>query len=217
MGTKVITVRIGHEPNHTDFTVHEDPIRASSKLFQVDLCRPWRESNERIVRLPVYEATAFKIYVHWLYSGLLCATPVGARSSISVSSSLVRGYLLADYLQDSNYQDNIMDSLVEWNRNAEAAECMSFLSSWIRVVDKKTCEGNPLQKLLVDVVVWKTTRDWWGSVIAEMPVKFVYSVCLGLSARNQAQRTAISPFSKVSGCSYHSHGDEPCYLAEQSR
>jgi hypothetical protein len=217
MGTKVITVRVGREPNHTDFTVHEDPIRASSKFFQAALGRPWRESNERIVRLPECDSKAFKIYAHWLYSGLLCAIPAGASSSIGVSSSLVHGYLLGDYLQDASYRDNIMDSLFEWYRAAEAAQRSRFLSSWIGVVDAKTCDENPLRKFLVDIVVWHTTHAWWSSVIAKMPVNFVYSVCVGLSARYRNRGPSISALGEDSGCLYHSHGDEPCYLAKQPR
>jgi hypothetical protein len=166
MGTKVITVRVGREPSHTDFTVHEDPIRASSLFFQAAFLRPWRESQERIVRLPECDATAFQIYTHWLYSGLLCAIPSGASSSTGASSSLVRGYLLGDYLLDTNYKDIIMDGLVEWNKDAGVAQRLTFLNSWINIVDDKTRQDSPLRKLLVDITVWDVAHPWWASVIA---------------------------------------------------
>jgi hypothetical protein len=217
MGTKVITVRVGREPSHTDFTVHEDPIRASSVFFQTTFRHPWRESQERIVRLPECDATAFQIYTHWLYSGLLCAIPSGASSSNGASSSLVRGYLLGDYLKDTNYKDIIMDGLVEWNKDTDVAQRLSFLKSWINTVDDKTSGDDPLRKLLVDITVWDVAHPWWASVIAKMPVSFVQDVCLGLSARYKLANAGNPLRGGVGGCAYHSHGAKPCYLTDQTR
>ncbi|KAI4940139.1 uncharacterized protein J4E92_001427 [Alternaria infectoria] len=217
MGTSVITVRVGCEPNHTDFTVHENLIRASSEFFQAALGRPWRESQERIVRLPECDATVYKIYINWLYTGLLYAVPAGPSSSIGVSSSLVRGYLLGDYLQDADFRDNIIDALVEWNKDAETAQRTSFLSSWIGAADDQTCTGGPLQKLLVDMTVWDTSHAWWTSVIPKMPVSFVQDVCVGFSARCRIASIANPLRQQYKRCTYHSHGDKACYITEQTR
>ncbi|KAI4704423.1 hypothetical protein J4E81_001489 [Alternaria sp. BMP 2799] len=217
MGTKVITVRVGREPNHTDFTVHEDPIRASSAFFQTAFRHEWLESQERVVRLPECDATAFQIYTHWLYSGLLCAIPSGASSSNGVSSSLVSGYLLGDYLQDGNYRDTIMDALIEWNRTTDAAQRASFLTSWTNTVYDKTREGNPLQKLLVDITVWDAPHNWWASVIAKMPASHVQDVCLCLSARYKAAGAKNPLRPGISSCVYHSHGHKPCGVTEKAK
>ncbi|KAI4906272.1 hypothetical protein J4E90_010745 [Alternaria incomplexa] len=217
MGTKVVTVRVGREPNHTDFTVHEDPIRASSAFFQTAFRHPWRESLERVVRLPECDAIDFQIYTHWLYSGLLCAIPSEVSGSNGVSSSLVRGYLLGDYLQDASYRDTIIDGLIEWDRHADDAPRTSFLSSWINIVDDKTSEGNPLQKLLVDITVWRTSHVWWTSVIAKLPANFVRDVCIGLSTRYRVDGAVFPVRIQANNCAYHSHGDKPCGITEQPK
>jgi hypothetical protein len=116
MGTKVLAVRVGPEGQHTDFTVHEQLICASSEFFKAAMGREWRESEERLVRLLSCQAKAFQIYVQWLYSGRLYASQCGG-PELKIEAekcNFMQGYLLGDYLQDINYKDTLLDALREW-------------------------------------------------------------------------------------------------------
>jgi len=111
MGTKVIAVRVGEEPNHTDFTVHEKLICESSEFFKATLGRDWRESKERLVKLPSFEAKEFQIYVQWLYTGRLHVSAPGSGSTKSSAdkSNITNGYTLGDFLQDTDYRDTLLE------------------------------------------------------------------------------------------------------------
>jgi hypothetical protein len=104
MGTKVIVVRVGTEPKHNDFSVHENLIRLSSPFFEAVLSREWEESKERVVKLPGCNPHAFCVYIHWLYIGQL-----HSKFQLNVISNLdgqwewvnhVKASLLSNYLQN---------------------------------------------------------------------------------------------------------------------
>jgi hypothetical protein len=215
MGTKIIAVRVGPEPHHADFTIHEDLVRKSSLFFQAALSHEWRESQERIVKLPACHIAAFKLYTQWLYTGRLYALPAGPNASLQESSNLVRGFFIGDYVQDVNFQDSIIDALIEWNRKTGVTQREGILNAWVRTVLQKTSRFGPLHKLLVDVTVWDASHTWWVSEAANFPIEFVQDVAIGLSMRCKAGGVSSSLRAGLSHCKYHSHGDKPCYRAEQ--
>lgn len=212
MGTKVITVRVGVEPAHVDFTVHEDLVRKSSAFFEAALGREWLESKERMVRLPEYAAKDFMIYVQWLYSERLHMSPDGGAKEPTESTNLMKGYLLGDYLQDTRYKDTLMDALIEWGWSATEKDYAAIVSNWAYAVLSKTPKDCPLRKFLVDLTVWHTTSAFWVSSHQGFSNEFVAMVSVGFSTRcNDAYRVSPLRTGAHGYCSYHCHGDKQCY------
>ncbi|CAO2651947.1 Nn.00g002300.m01.CDS01 [Neocucurbitaria sp. VM-36] len=215
MGTKVIAVRVGVEPNQTDFTVHEALIRKSSPFFQACLSRPWRMPQERVVRLLRCRPAAFTIYVQWLYTNRLHAFPVNPSGADAESTNLVYGCDLGYYLQDGNYQDTIIDAMILWKKKVETADRSKFISSWAETIYKVTTTSSPFRKLLVDMIVWDTSHDWRVRSMGALPYELIQDIVIGLSARCEG-RPGASPLEDEPSCSYHCHGKKPCYKADQT-
>lgn len=62
-----ICVRVGQQPQHKDFTVHEDLICSRSEFFKNAMNGSWRESDERMIPLPEDEPGTFALYLSLLY------------------------------------------------------------------------------------------------------------------------------------------------------
>lgn len=76
MGTRVITVRLGSELDHTDFTVNRDLICDSSSLFKNALDDGREEYKELTLEPDIGgHASIFKTYIQWLYSSRLHIDP----------------------------------------------------------------------------------------------------------------------------------------------
>jgi hypothetical protein len=63
------TVAIVIGPQEEMFYVHEAILRKSSPFFDKAIGGGWKESAERIVRLPSEPPEIMRIYVYWLYYG----------------------------------------------------------------------------------------------------------------------------------------------------
>jgi hypothetical protein len=214
MGTKVIAVRVGPEPDHTDFTVHEQLIRASSEFFEAALSREWRESQERVVRLPTCDKDAFRLYNQWPYSGRLHAIPTGPSRIDAESSNLIQGFLLGDYLQDCNYKDNTIGALVEWQKRADDERISRFFCSWVTAFEQQLHRQDPLRRVLVDMIVYRGSHHWWVTAVTKVPALLVQDLSVCLSQRCKVPKNPSASLVASSGCWYHSHGAKPSYAVE---
>lgn len=214
MGTTVITVRVGKESCHQDFTVHEDLVRNSSTFFENTLSCDWLESEEHMVRLPDIVPHYFSIYVQWLYTKRLYVTSDKAYSKATIEGfNLISSYILGRHMKDDTYTDTIRDTLIEWVDGATKLELEDVISSYALITSDQIVASSPLQKLLVDVTVWCTSHTFWTRSHLVFPAEFVSLVSVAFSARCQSI-IAKHPFengSAVDPCTYHCHGDEPCY------
>ncbi|KAF2659813.1 hypothetical protein K491DRAFT_755119 [Lophiostoma macrostomum CBS 122681] len=222
LGTKVITVRVGQEPSHTDFTVHESLIRKSSPFFEAALSRQWREATERLVKLPEADAQAFKLYVHWLYTGhpniFITGNPHSSDRTQLVKdreielTKLVQGYLLGDYPQDCDYKDTLADAFLEWGSRFWSGLAQPFKHA--APIYSSTTKGSPVRELIVDFTLWTQRHTCWDGVgDDELPNAFL---CDYIRAREAKDRDVAarnsSPFFRFKGtCHYHCHSDDTCY------
>ena len=212
MSTKVIAAHAGPDPDHTDFTGPEDLMRESSELLEAALIRQWRESEEHVVGLPACKAAAFKLYNQWLYTERF---HVQSAASDDITP-LLYGYLLGENLYDVNFQDTLIDAMMEWTDTATNSDCARLLSTSVEFINGELRESNQLRRFLVDLIVWITPRNWWQQAANTFSNQFVQDVAIGLSAR--AKTESKSPFRYGKDpCSYHSHGVKPCYKAKQKR
>ncbi|KAH7092169.1 hypothetical protein FB567DRAFT_625224 [Paraphoma chrysanthemicola] len=183
MGTKVIAVRIGPEPKHTDFSVHENLIRLSSPCFEAALGRDWKESQERIVKLPDCNAHA----------------------------NLVKAYLLGDYLQDIDFKDAIMDAMIDW-ANEATRECSNTPAHSSVEIFQHTKSTSPLRWIALDFTTWRLTNNFPMSMTDyQFPSDFLAIVVTTPTQRIRTNKIVRPPFLDKRFCHYHCHGDRTCY------
>ncbi|KAH4300166.1 hypothetical protein HBH64_098990 [Parastagonospora nodorum] len=215
MGTKIIAVRVGAEPKHTDFSVHESLIRLSSPFFEAALSREWKESQERIVKLPEGNAHAFRIYVHWLYTSQLCSKLQFNHVSLNDGqwewANLVKGYLLGDYLQDIDFKDSVMDAMIDWGNEA-ARECSDAPPHSSIEVYQQTGKTSPLRRIVLDFTTWRIINNFPVSMNDyQFPSDFLTAVVTCLTERIRSGKVVRPGFVDKKYCHYHCHGDRTCY------
>jgi len=107
--------------DHQDFTIHEALIRKESPFFEAALSRDWKEGEEKLVPMPEDRPDTFRLYVHWIYSRRIFLEPFSDPDNQNRSKHLdhlIRAYILGDKLLDLDFQDAIIDILIntsiEW-------------------------------------------------------------------------------------------------------
>ncbi|QDS75897.1 hypothetical protein FKW77_002473 [Venturia effusa] len=163
--TKTITVvvggtalespsQIGHNRANAivkSYVVHETIIRAESPFFEAALSKEWKESQERVVKLPEQYPEAFDIYVRWIYSGKLLISRIDLTEIsdfVILTSNLSRAYILGDVLQDTDFKDAIIDSYFDIKKSAKWIP-----TSGVKFIFDNTSKKSSLRRMLVDWVV----------------------------------------------------------------
>ncbi|KAF2126888.1 hypothetical protein P153DRAFT_368916 [Dothidotthia symphoricarpi CBS 119687] len=215
MGTKVIFVRVGQEPKHTDFTVHENIIRLSSPFFDEVLSREWRGPQEWIVRLPDCNAHTFHIYNQWLYTDQLHIKPQVGHTLLNDGQwewdNLVKGYLLGEYLQDIDFKDTLMDAMIDWGHYA-AREYSNVPPRSAVEVYRYTQDSSPLRKIVLDITCYRLLNSF-PILVSDFhsPQDFFTSVLDTIAERHRTCQAICPSFADKKYCLYHCHGDRVCY------
>ncbi|KAI4952650.1 hypothetical protein J4E91_003122 [Alternaria rosae] len=195
MGNRVVTITVGIKPDHEIFTVHEKLIRESSMLIDAD----------------------FMIYNQWLYTERLFMKAEGDDRSTSEGRSLIKGYLLGHHLGDVKYRDTLMDALIKWGSIADIEDRVTLVSEHAVAVFDDTEVKDPLRKFIADFTVWNTEYDLWSENYKRFPEDFVAMVSHGYAFRCHLGGSGPSKRASLQACSYHCHGDKPCYKAKSER
>ncbi|KAF2122616.1 hypothetical protein BDV96DRAFT_593136 [Lophiotrema nucula] len=223
-GTKIITVEVDQNPARQTFTVHENLIRKSSAFFEAALGRGWTEARDRVVKLPEYSARAFELYMNWLYTSRPHYKDPHGMSLAEAESSwcdLLESYLLGDYLQDANFKDITIDSMLRWMHDCEVKSCHIPAIFSVKTYER-TGDGSPLRTLLVGFSAWslymafiKSLEDIESRI--ECPRLFLRDLVSRVANIARERTQPSSPYGQHNGtCHYHCHGKGPCYKAEDA-
>ncbi|KAF2170690.1 hypothetical protein M409DRAFT_19505 [Zasmidium cellare ATCC 36951] len=140
----VIVVLVGSQEKR--FIVHETPLRENSAFFEAALGRDWKETADRVVKLPEEAPYQFHVYVHWLYRGLYRGMKDGSQFS---PRDLARLYTLGSRLQDHDFQDAVVDAFIY--------RCGMIPTipddNIVYLIFSNTIEGDPMRRFLVHVRV----------------------------------------------------------------
>lgn len=131
--------------------VHEAIIRAESPFFEAVLSKEWKESEERVVRLPEQYPEAFDIYLRWIYSGKLVVGKIDIQDTQaydSFTNSLSRAYILGEMLQDVDFKEAVIDGLFETIEPTERVPARQA-----KFLFDNTPKNAPIRRMLVDWVV----------------------------------------------------------------
>ncbi|KAF7187620.1 hypothetical protein HII31_10959 [Pseudocercospora fuligena] len=137
--------------------VHEDVICASSAFFKAACSKTWKENQEKTVKLPTADPTAFHNYVDWLYNGDLNEGELqksdlnlkdeaeANRPKMKLVHNLCKLWILADYLQDATCKVDAMTMLLVCGADA------CTVVDTVRLVVAETSEGSLLLNWLLDL------------------------------------------------------------------
>ncbi|KAL1592742.1 hypothetical protein SLS60_011158 [Paraconiothyrium brasiliense] len=224
-GTKIVTVRVGREPRHKDFTVHENLLNRSPYLMDI------RHHLSTYISLPDAQPEAFSIYQQWLYMrGLHTKTtvkevPFGPPdpSHRDEWTKLTDVYLLGHKLVDTHFQDRVMDGMLEWldETTVGTYDLAVLLDNVTQIysVLKDSSENNPLKRLVSDTVSLKFTDAMIQKMIAErrkeLPRSLLTELVSKLSAKSSgglfsSNKELIHPEFREA-CHYHCHAEGDCY------
>jgi hypothetical protein len=104
-------VLVGRGPAPATFFVHSELICASSAFLKGALSHELIESKQRSVHLEEEEPEIVKLYLTWLYRGVL---PTQAETNDDTEYlQLAQAYVLEDKLQVGDFRDAVTDAVVD--------------------------------------------------------------------------------------------------------
>ena len=141
------------------FQVSQKIICESSKFFKAATTGPWKESSEKIVRLPEADAHIFGIYIGWLHTAILDLSktpddlPLPQYSEDvpdgivgNIRTIIVDSYILGDMSQDSEFCNDVVDDFIRLTEEMNSLPDVGALAAiWTKLPQQST-----MRKLLVD-------------------------------------------------------------------
>jgi hypothetical protein len=137
--TKTILFRVGRLESAQDYTIPKGFATKSSRAIQTALSN----REETPVLLPRARPAEFEVYVYWLYTGEIVTT--NTKGMNSYGTTLVRLYILSDYLEDKKFERAVYDILYEVSED----EDMTFESKAINLVWQTLPHWNLLRLILL--------------------------------------------------------------------
>jgi hypothetical protein len=95
-------------------------ICASSAFFKAALGHDWKEAGQRSVQLEDDEPKIFQVYLNWLYCREFPYDD--EEKSTLVYGRLLKGYVLADKLQDGDFADAVLDEIIKTSQRVWALD-----------------------------------------------------------------------------------------------
>lgn len=218
-----IVVNVGEPDQQREFTVLHSFATKSSKLMQRMFSRNWRESRDGRVSLPETKVADFEVYLEWLYTGYV----VTLDELWSLGPTLLRLYLLGDFLIDDRFCNAVIDALI--GDSQAVSPWLVFYPTDIDSVWNKTMPGSRMRKVLVDLIIRDLSRDiaspsfknkgtWCHEVTVDILARMaetkqaaveLFAVFEDQAKVRQAMRSAVGhPKNNKNKCAdYHKHGE----------
>lgn len=148
-----VEVRVGDEKS---FHVHQSVLQ-SSRFFQNALKPEWRtEGEEKPVELLDVHPSTFEVYIQWLYSGNLAASPPNdSETTRDLFRYLAQAHLLGLRLMDDRFQNATMDAIVSRMGSGTFPG-----HNTVQLLYDDTNEGSPIRRLMTDVHVFAASASW---------------------------------------------------------
>lgn len=194
------------------FFIHSLILAKSSAFFEAAVKREWKEGQQHEIRLPEDDATTFKTYAEWLYTGTV-GVNIAATSETYVE--LAKLYVLGEKLIDAPFQDEVINAIVASSRKADhngIRHPPSLLS--ISIIYRDTPPDSPARRLMADFYAFHGKPTW----IAEDPVFYDKEFLIDLSKALLNCKLNVHDAQKAKNgldlgipCAYHKHDKEsPC-------
>ncbi|KAH7095302.1 hypothetical protein FB567DRAFT_543641 [Paraphoma chrysanthemicola] len=194
----MVKIVVGRDDDKRELHVHEALLTARSKFFASAMRKGWKEAEEKIVKLPDDEHDVFELYASLVYTGTVPAfdeqlervIPGYAEETIcnhpqvcgSKYESLVKLYVLAEKLQDTQAKNATVDALITKVQhesqvvNTDEGPCMPSISS-IRTMYEATSHHCPGRQVLIDCFVWYGQCTRWTKLSGWQRTELNYRKC----------------------------------------
>lgn len=159
------------------FIVHEDMVCAKSKFFRAACSNNWKEGQEKLMQLPSIEPSTFQAYTEWVYSNSLLNVNQSTKS-------LVKLYLVADYLDDVRLRNKSMEALIAFFKRRDT---MPSATS-IQLIWENTTPSSRLRAWIVDVTAKYCNRESFAHCSDLLPSDFVLQIALKLMPEGPIRR-----------------------------
>ncbi|KAF2679136.1 hypothetical protein K458DRAFT_315059, partial [Lentithecium fluviatile CBS 122367] len=146
-----ITIRVGKEPDHQDFLLHEGTMYARSEFFGRAMNGNWQEKEEHLVRLPQDKAEIFDYYTH-LVNTRDRARPQTKASLRNEYTLLCHVYVLSEKLLDVKAKNATVKAILKVaNESPTDGNWVVPPSHAVRVIYERTPPTSPARVLMVDL------------------------------------------------------------------
>ncbi|KAM0717913.1 hypothetical protein Q7P37_006245 [Cladosporium fusiforme] len=199
------TVKILVGEKEKPFVAHRDIICDKSKFFRAACSKNWRESQERVVRLPEVDEETFHSYLDWIYRNKIVYMG-SEREPATKDFHYIRLYLLGEYLLDVNLRNEIMSSLsrgVSRSMTKPNVEVVEYI--W-----ERTAPSSLLRTWMADLTAYNTTSmKSFEASIGEYPEAYVHAVAIALANRNKILHDHLKLYTKIPGQSPQKYQETP--------
>lgn len=220
-----VLVTVGNEPDMSTFVLQQDVVMRQSGFFNAALKDEWNEGAVddvvTIVDMDDDDPGAFSIYAEWLWSGAIYTMADknhAKRDDDTEYQQLVQAYILGDKLRDKDFQNTIIDAMIEKLVTSNFVDL-----KLANIIYESTLPASPLRRLLVDMYVWAGNPSW----ITREEVKpylhsdFMFDLnCAHFKANATGTSANGAPYLR-SPCDYHDHedggGTRRCVLRAQGQ
>lgn len=188
------------------FVVHRSIITQHSAFFRAALEKGFRESAEKIIRLPEADVKTFEVYMQWAYHGsIVTMTPEEQLHDLGAPrrfANLADLYVLADRLEDMGLRNATIEEIkrvtIEVN-NDPGPEA-------IAIAYENTHDTSKLREYVRDCYAHSHGGiEWFEEHRSGLPTAFIFEVMLQM--KKAKGKLAVTP-SRETGCKYHEHGDD---------
>ena len=192
------------------FTVHKNVITGRSAFFRAAVEGPFKEAEEKTVRLPEIDPDLFSVYLQWIYSDKIVILGAGDIAKDTGGSKqralLIELYILADALDDRRLRNRTTDEFIDLCRSTSWPGCKSIKRIW-----NSTPEGSKLRKLLIDYEMSKKRTSgacWIERNRKSLPKSFMSDLAIAFAKTGLDKRKVTNP-RFASPLIYHDHdGDD---------
>lgn len=180
---EIITVLVGE--NEQQFIVHKNTICDKSKFFEAACSSGrWKEGKEKLVRLPEVDPEAFRVYVHWVYTGKVSPEVEWGHADLNCAEKQVtytEAYIIGDVLDDNDLRKHVIDTMIEktsaW---ADLLPCTSLRRIW-----EATPTASPLRILALEWAVFEGNPQDLNDSIEHFPEEYVRDLAMLMLPRLQ--------------------------------
>jgi len=182
----------------------------------------FKESQERLVKLPEDEPAVFELYMQWLYTAqifphLLHASTQCLEDTCKLGSplyiALAKAYVLGETLQDDHFKDTILDAII----SLFVQPARVWAPEATSIIYAGTAPGSSARKLMVDLYTYSSRSAWFSEHAQQHhPEDFLHDLCLSWAKQKEGLLNPSAAF-QSHACVYHSHWGKGkvCYKTEK--
>lgn len=211
----IITINVGVKPDRKTFVLHRHALCNSSNYFVITMdvqCAV--AEDDKPIALPDITVEDFAIYAKFLYTGFVFTKEV---NGVELTRCL-HLYKVARYLEALDFQDAIVDALIEniLEFRALKGQCR-FTATQITTIYTMTEEGSPLRKFAQNLCLQsKGPQGFEKKRMKDHPIDFQLDLLAAAAPfiTSSAKSTDMpDPLDLGKSCKYHEHAVHglPCY------